>query len=172
MIERKKIGTVTFWVLLGLYLVDVALPIVGKTWLARSGVHLFWSGFLFFVLPMMTSLVGMVFVYGKQKFSWWLAPILVYIVAPAALVATVLLRSGTLVHVQEAAQNTQGFAAGAFIAAVVVSSAIAFPLFIGSPIVLAVCIWAEKDIKKVVAIPVISFVVLTVTFFLLLIDRA
>lgn len=171
MIERKKIGSIAFGILLGLYFIDVVLPIVGKMWFSRPVVHLFWTGFLFFVLPMITSLVGMVFVYGRQKFSWWLAPILIYVTAPVAFLATLLLRSGVLVQVQEAARNTQGFGAAALISVIEIASAIMFPLFIGSPIVLATLVWSEKDWKKLIAIPVVSFVVLTVTFFLLLIDH-
>lgn len=121
---------------------------------------------------MITSITGMALIYAKQKFSWWLAPILIYAAIPLAFVTTLLLRSGALVTVQEAARNTQGFGAGALISAVFLFTAIAFPIFIGGPIVLAVCVWAEKDIKKIVAIPIISYVVLTMTFFLLLIDRA
>lgn len=169
--NREKIGARAFGILLGFYGLDIILPAIGMTWFARTEAHLFWVALLLFFLPIMTSVVGMVLIYGTRKLSWWLAPIFAYSTIPVASLATVLLRSGTLVTVQEGARNTQGFLAGAVLSVLLVFAQIAFPIFIGTPIVFATLVWAKQDWKKLVAIPAVSFVILTGTFFLLLIDR-
>lgn len=170
--NREKAGRVAFGVLLVFYCIDVLLPAIGTTWFARTEAHLFWVGSLLFYFPMVTALAGMALIYAKQKLSWWTVPLLIYATVPAAFMVTMLIRSGALVTIQEGARNTQGFAAGALLSILLVFANIFFPLFIGGPIALATLVWAEKEWKKLVAIPVISFVVLTITFFLLLTDRA
>lgn len=169
--SREKIGLIAFGTLLGFYGLDVLLPIIGMTWFARTEAHLFWVGGLFFCLPIMTSNVGMLLIYAKRQLSWWIAPLLVYTTIPLAFATTLLLRSGTLVAVQEGARNTQGFAGGAVFSVLLVLALVAFPLFIGTPIVFATLVWAKQDRTRLIAVPLISFVVLTGTFFLLLINR-
>lgn len=168
--ERKKIGAVALGVLIALYCIDVFLVMIGANWFARSEVRIFWMGLLFVSLPMFTSCIGAIVIYGKQTLSWWLTPILAYVVVPGAIIATAFLRQGTLVSVQEGARNTQGFGGGAVLAVTLIASALLLPLLVGSPIALATAVWAKHDWKKLIAIPVISFIVLTGTFFLLLID--
>lgn len=170
--ERKKIGDVALGVLIALYCINVFLVTIGYDWFARSEARIFWMGVLFMSLPMFSSLAGAIVIYGKQTLSWWLTPMLAYIVVPGAVIATAFLRQGTLVSVQEGARNTQGFSGGAVLAVILIASALLLPLLVGGPIALATAVWAKHDWKKLVAIPAVSFIIITGIFFIYLLDRA
>ena len=170
--KREVLSRVLLTVLLGCYALNAALIVFGNDWFARSGLHLMWIALLLFIFPILIGAIGMAHVYVAQKLMWWLVPVLAYSVAPVAFVMTLFLRTKTLVTVQDAAQNTQGFGAGNLVLAIFLFSALAFPLCIGGPIVLGTLAWAKRDWKKLVAILSISFVLITAIFFFSLIHRA
>lgn len=170
--KRETTARVLLTVLLCCYAINAMLIVFGSDWLARSGAHLMWVGSFLFVFPSIIAVIGMAQMYAVRKLTWWLVPILAYSVVPLAFVTTLFLRTKTLVTVQEAAQNTQGFGAGNLLLAIYLFCAVAFPLCIGGPIALGTLLWAKRDWKKLVAILLISFVLITAMFLFSLINRA